>query len=219
MTKNGTSTSSSRVHAATRREPVPTFSFRVLHAPIGTIMETNVVTVRDTLTVEGLLLIFLEGVRRAPVVDEDSILVGFVSFSDLVIERDEDPVDTDPVLRVPLRDGGAYRLTHGFHLQESDRTVADIMTAPAVSLPASATMSLAAALMSYEGLACLPVVDAERRVLGLLTARSLLRWFAQEDDYCIPDQSQRMRREAMAKEPPLLHWRFEHRAPQSGSSR
>lgn len=175
--------------------PLPTFSFRVFRAPVSTIMETNVVTVFRGLSVEALLQIFLEDdLRRAPVVDERSRLVGFVSFSDLVIEpNDEQPDEREDLLRVPLQSGGSYHLSSEFHLEDPKRTVEDIMTAPPVCLPPSATMSLAAALMAQEACSTLPVVDAEHRVIGVLTARALLRWFAQADDYLIPERSSHKR--------------------------
>ena len=188
MAKQTKSNATKQIRGA--HPPMPTFSFRVFRAPISTIMDTNVVTVFRGLSVEGLLLIFLEDdLRRAPVVDERSRLVGFVSFSDLVIEPNEEQAESEDLLRVPLQSGGSYHLSSEFHLENPKRTVEDIMTAPPACLPPSATMSLAAALMAHEGCSALPVVDADRRVIGLLTARALLRWLAQADDYLIPERS------------------------------
>jgi len=100
---------------------------------------------RDDMSVEDLLTFFLDhALHHAPVVDAESSLVGFVSLSDLVCER-ADHGDTEEIaLRVhwlPAR----LRAGSGFHAQSEARTVADIMSQPAICLQASATVTMARA--------------------------------------------------------------------------
>jgi CBS domain-containing protein len=168
------------------------FSSAALHAPISTLMATDVACVRDDMSVEELLSYFLaESLHDAPVLSKDATLVGFVSMGDLVRER-ADHGDTEEVtLRVRLAAGGGYELGPGFHALAEVRMVADIMTQPVICLQGSATVTMAAALMAFEGVRRLPIVDSEQQVIGVLSALDLLRWFGQQDGYTIPGYTQR----------------------------
>jgi len=176
--------------------PVNPFSSAALHAPVSAIMETEVAYVPEDMSVDELLIFFLEhGLHGAPVVSEGSVLSGFVSVCDLQSRTDRGDTE-DTALRVVLGGGGSYLLGRGFHLQQSTRTVADIMTHPVVCLEASAQLTKAAALMAFEGVHRLPIVDSEKRVVGVLSALDLLRWIGRQDGYSIPDYTQRARRRA-----------------------
>jgi CBS domain-containing protein len=179
-----------------RAAPVIPFSSAALHAPVSAIMETEVVCVHEDMSLEDLLTFFLDhGLHDAPAVSEGSVLAGFVSLGDLHDRADRGDME-ETALRVELRGGGSYTLGRGFHLQQSARTVADIMTRPVVCLEASAQLTKAAALMAFEGVRRLPIVDAEKRVVGILSALDLLRWIGRQDGYSIPDYTQRTRRRA-----------------------
>ena len=156
-------------------------------------METDVACVQEELSEEDLITFFvLRGLHGAPVLGEDGALSGFVSLSDVQQRRG----DAEEVpLRVELREGGDYALGRGFHLQPA-RTVADIMTRPAICLESSAQLTQGAALMAFEGVSRLPVIDGERRVVGVLSALDLLRWIGRQDGYSIPEYTQRSRRRA-----------------------
>jgi CBS domain-containing protein len=101
-------------------------------------------------------------------------------------------------MRVAIRGRGSYTLGRGFHLQQPAQTVAEIMTRPAICLEASAQLTRAAALMAFEGVRRLPIVDAAHRVVGVVSALDLLRWVGRQDGYSIPDYTQRARRRAWA---------------------
>jgi CBS domain-containing protein len=162
-------------------------SAAALHVPISTIMASHVPCVRDDMTVEDLLTFFLDhGLHDAPVINVDLALVGYVSLSDLVCERAENGDTEEIALRVRLRSGGGYPLGPGFHVQPASRTVADIMTQPVICLQASATVTMAAALMAFEGVRRLPIVDSGQQVLGVVSALDVLRWVGQQDGYNIP---------------------------------
>lgn len=167
------------------------FSATALHAPVSTIMETDVACVKEDLSEEELITFFLvRGVHAAPVLGDGGMLRGFVSLVDVQQHRDD--VEEAP-LRVEVRGGGGYALGRGFHLQQPARTVADVMTRPAIHMEASAQLTHAAALMAFEGLSRLPIVDAGLRVVGLLSAVDLLRWIGRQDGYAIPEYTQRAR--------------------------
>ena len=166
------------------------FSTAALHAPVSAIIESDVGCVTEELTEEELLTFFVvRGVHAAPVVTADGVLTGFVSLVD--VQRSRDGAREDEP-RVVLRGGGGYALGPGFHMQPT-RTVSDIMTRPPVYIEASAQLTQAAALMAFEGVARLPVVDGERRVVGVLSALDLLRWMGRQDGYQIPAYTQRSR--------------------------
>ena len=166
------------------------FSAAALHAPVSTVMETDVACVQEDLSEEALISFFLmRGVHAAPVLGEGGVLSGFVSLVD--VQRNRDGGEARP-LRVAVRGGGGYALGRGFHVQDA-RTVADVMTRPAICLEASAPLTEAAALMAFEGVSRLPIVDAQQQVVGVVLALDLLRWMARQDGYSIPEYTQRSR--------------------------
>jgi len=129
---------------------------------ISSLMMRPPVCVRIHDTVASVLTLLLDAhLHAAPVVDARQHLIGFVSLSDLA--------------------GAAY----------DEAPIDDVMTRLVISLRASSTVTMAAALMAYEGLRQLPIVDVENRVVGLLSALDVLRWLAQEDGYCMPSYTQR----------------------------
>src|SRR5262245_10004898 len=58
-------------------------------------------------------------------------------------------------------------------------TVADLMTAPAITIEGGATMQTAARRMREKNVSSLVVLDGDRRPAGLLTERDLLRIIAE----------------------------------------
>jgi CBS-domain-containing membrane protein len=153
-------------------------------------METRVRCVRSDGRIEDLIELFTtSGVHHAPVVARSGRLVGFVTLADLSQARELEPQPT--ALRVVVSDGGGYALGAGFHLEPEAHTVREIMSSPAISLPATATLTLASALMAFEGIDRLPIVDDAQRVVGLLSSVSVLRWLAKQGGYCIPGYTQR----------------------------
>jgi CheY-like chemotaxis protein len=65
------------------------------------------------------------------------------------------------------------------------------MTPFAFSLPSHAPIAQAAALMAYEGVNRIVVVSADGLIVGLLTARDVMRWVATQAGYVIPDPAER----------------------------
>ena len=63
--------------------------------------------------------------------------------------------------------------------------VRDIMMPIAFTLPESASLSHAAALMAYENIHRVPVVSAEGAVIGIVSALDIARWVAEQDGYVV----------------------------------
>ncbi len=127
--------------------------------PIGAIMTTNVVCVRDDLSLDALARLFIErNISGAPVVSADGAALGMVSKTDLVSLAGD---------------------ARNFALL----TVADIMMPIAFTLGEHASLSQAAGLMAAEGIHRVPVVDEAGKILGILSSLDILRWLARRDGY------------------------------------
>ncbi len=160
------------------------------HTPVGELMEREVLCVKSDLSVESLALLFVErSVTGAPVVDDEARLVGFVSLAEIVRDSLESG-DTQEVERpkVRIRGGGEYELGEGFHAEEiAHNTVGAIMTPAVVTITKSEPLARAAALMAFEGVRRIPVVDEENRVVGLITSLDVIGWLASRSGYLVPE--------------------------------
>jgi len=129
--------------------------FRKLHeradcTPVSRIMSLNVHCVTEDVTLAALASCLIDGgMSGVPVVDERGKPVGVVSKTDL--------------------------LRHG--VTPSAR-VKSIMTPLSFTVHEDQSISKAAALMAYEGIHRLPVVDERGTVVGLLSSLDILHWLA-----------------------------------------
>jgi predicted transcriptional regulator len=132
------------------------------HATIGSIMTTSVLCVGPELSLVALEALFLDhSISGAPVVDEGGRPIGMVSKTDLVRHHHEE------------------READGEHV------VADIMMPMAFALPANESVAKAAALMVFEGMHRVPVVNAHGQIVGLLSPLDVMRWMALKHGYVL----------------------------------
>jgi CBS domain-containing protein len=162
------------------------FSTVAAQTRVRDVMTRSVVCVTPTLPIEEVTELFLErGISGAPVVDNQGRTVGIISKTDLVrLQRDEGDVGVveDRPLHQPLHSGVQATIGEGFHEAPLTRGfVMDVMMPVAFTLNETAPLSRAAALMSYEGVHRLPVVDSENRVVGILSASDVVRWIGASD--------------------------------------
>lgn len=148
--------------------------------PVSAIMTADVLCVRADVSVDALVPLLLKhGVSGVPVVDASGKPVGVVSKTDLLRERYENG-DTLELRASDARDPA------GYHESSAGRwLVADVMASMTFSLPEDATVAQACALMAYEGVHRLPIVCAEGKVIGILSALDVLRWVATADGYLL----------------------------------
>ncbi|HEU5060291.1 MAG TPA: CBS domain-containing protein [Kofleriaceae bacterium] len=66
-----------------------------------------------------------------------------------------------------------------------DGLVRDIMMPIAFTLPESASLSHAAALMAYENIHRVPVLGIDGSVVGIVTSMDIVRWVAEQDGYVV----------------------------------
>ncbi|MDT3397260.1 CBS domain-containing protein [Streptomyces sp. B1866] len=135
-------------------------------------------------------------VGALPVLAGEGRVVGVVSEADLLPKeeyRDDDPSRMDVVrhLREVAKAGAV--------------TAGELMTAPAVTVRADATLAHAARLMARKGVKRLPVTDAQGLLAGVVSRADLLTVFLRSDE----DLAEEVRREVVAPlfpgDPPPVH--------------
>ena len=140
--------------------------------PVTSVMTRDVVTVTpDDSWLTAVRSISEHHVHALPVVDADRRVVGVVAESDLTLKEERLDRASAPVFqrrRDRLRAGG--------------RTVADVMSRHPVTAEPDTTLGEAARLMHRRHVGRLPVVDADRRVVGIVTRSDLLSVFLRGDD-------------------------------------
>jgi CBS domain-containing protein len=115
-------------------------------------------------------------VSAFPVLSETGQVIGMVSEADMLTKEalgggdDEMPGMITGILRL-----GEYRKARGV-------TAGEIMTAPAVTVSPHATVENAARLMYLHRVKRLPVVDADRRLVGIISQSDVLSVFDRTDD-------------------------------------
>jgi predicted transcriptional regulator len=128
--------------------------------PISAVMARDVVCVGPAETLEDLARVLLvNDIGGVPVVDPDRRPLGVVSKTD--------------ALRA---------------LAEGDRRAlaADIMTPVTLTMREYSSIAQAAALMAYEHVHRVVVVNPAGSVVGLVSTIDVLRWLARKDGYAIP---------------------------------
>jgi len=101
-----------------------------------------------------------KGFSGAPVVDDRGVPIGIISKSDLV--RDQ------------------------FLLGGGNKRVSEVMMPAAFTLPETASIYEAAALMAERHVHRVPVVAEDGRVVGIVSSLDVLRFVAGENGYLIP---------------------------------
>jgi CBS-domain-containing membrane protein len=148
---------------------------------VGSVMTTDVVRAEyGTPFKEVARLIADHRISGLPVVDEDGKVLGVVSETDLMLHQATTPDPYEPRHRTRLAD-----LTPAAKRQAAKsraRTAGGLMTAPAVTVHADDTIVQAARTMARRGVERLPVLDAEDRLVGIVTRRDLLQVFLRPDE-------------------------------------
>lgn len=164
-------------------------------ASVGDLMTTPVRCVTKDTSADSLLRMFLEdGISAVPVINGEGRPIGIVSKTDLLREQFRGSLPDD------LTDLTAWRTHAGVEDRGSEpddelsaRTVAELMTPFAFSLPVDAPVSLAAALMSYEAVHRIAVTEADGMVVGILSSLDVMRWLAVDRGYTIPPRRRKER--------------------------
>ncbi|MFB7462320.1 CBS domain-containing protein [Streptomyces sp. NPDC056224] len=139
------------------------------HIKVGDLMTDEVVSVVTSTSFKDVAkLLAQHDISGLPVLDDEDRVLGVVSESDLIGRETADR---------PLARG----VPDGRGTFPADFSAGEVMTAPAVTVPAEETVAGAARLMARRGVERLPVVDDEERLVGIVTRRDLLRLFLRPD--------------------------------------
>ena len=131
---------------------------------VNDVMTRDVVRVGPDVGYAEIVAKLIEhGVSALPVVDDAGRLLGVVSEADLLP-------------RVEATAGQATRRkAHGMHASE-------LMTKPAVTIGPDEPVAAAARVLEAARVKRLPVVDADGRLIGIVSRRDLLRMYTRPDD-------------------------------------
>jgi CBS domain-containing protein len=141
---------------------------------VSDVMTRSVVAVgRDASFKEMVRTMGQWRVSAMPVLEGEGRVVGVVSEADLLPKeefRDSDPDRFEQLRRLPdLAKAGAV-------------TAEELMTAPAVTVHADATLAEAARIMAVRRVKRLPVVDSEGKLQGIVSRGDLLKVFLRPDE-------------------------------------
>ncbi|MFJ3306703.1 CBS domain-containing protein [Streptomyces sp. NPDC086549] len=146
---------------------------------IDALMVADVVTaVHGTPFKEVVRLLGEHRISGLPVIDDDRKVIGVISETDLMLHQ----------TRPPESRGSFAALTHWLNrtvreraAKSRARTAGGVMSTPAVTVRADATVTEAARLMAEHRIERLPVVDEEDRLVGIVTRGDLLQVFLRSD--------------------------------------
>jgi len=141
---------------------------------VGDVMTADVVSVAPTTGYKEIAdLMVRHSISAVPVVDEQRHVLGVVSEADLLAKLEY----ADRVPRHPL---ATRRMRNGRRKAAGD-TATDLMTAPAVTIPAIETVTRAARLMEAARIKRMPVIDDDGSLIGIVSRRDLVRMYTRPD--------------------------------------
>jgi CBS domain-containing protein len=120
-------------------------------------------------------LIEENNVSAIPIVDQQGIPIGIVSEADLLLkERRHELESSEDLLHLRKRRNERAK---------AEGTVAsEVMTSPAITVPADTPLSKAAQMMQKKNVRRLVVVDQRGRIAGIVSRSNLLQVFLRTDD-------------------------------------
>jgi len=144
-----------------------------MSATVRNVMSTHVVAVRKWASYKEIAST-LRGQRVSafPVIDDDSRVIGVVSEADLLTKEALDGV-------IPGVFNGAFR--HQEKAKAEAVTAGELMTSPAVTVGPDESVARAAQLMYGSRVKRLPVVDADGKLIGIVTRADVLAVYDRKD--------------------------------------
>ncbi|MHA7961734.1 CBS domain-containing protein [Streptomyces sp. L500] len=154
---------------------------------VGDVMTQTVVAVSRTALYKEIVKTLADWkVSAMPVLEGEGRVVGVVSEADLLPKEEfkgRDPSRFEQLRRIDdLVKAGAA-------------TAEDLMSTPAITIHANATMAEAARVMARKGVKHLPVVDAEGMLTGIVSRSDLLKVYLRDDE----DIAREVRDEVLAR--------------------
>jgi CBS-domain-containing membrane protein len=148
---------------------------------IEDVMSTEVVSVPQTMSLKDAAYQLVEhGITGMPVVDDDGAVVGVLSEADIIAK------ETKPAPRRRTLDWLFEPRDTWLDERFDARTVAEAMSAPAITIAADRALTEAANAMVAEGINRLPVV-VDGKLVGIVTRADLVRAFSRSDAEVLAD--------------------------------
>lgn len=145
------------------------------HQTVADVMTRAVVRVEPETPIAAIVTLLLDrGLRALPVITRDGQVIGIITDSDL-LARGGTGLPIDIQRELPIAERAAAIAA----LESQPQRAEDVMTRVPVTLPATATLAHAAAVMAERNLKRLPVVDAQGRLLGMISRYDLLKTVAE----------------------------------------
>ncbi|MFF7728784.1 CBS domain-containing protein [Streptomyces sp. NPDC008001] len=141
---------------------------------VDDVMSHTVVAVSQTASYKEIAKTLAEWkVSAMPVLAGEGRVIGVVSEADLLAKEEykgrEPPDAARPEELAELAKAGA-------------RTAEDLMSTPAITVHADATIAEAARTMALKGVKRLPVVDAEGKLVGIVSRADILKIYLRSDE-------------------------------------
>jgi CBS domain-containing protein len=156
---------------------------------VESVMTRQVVTARPGTTFKELVALMAEHrVSGLPVVDREGRPVGVVSEADTLVKQEHRPTANKPLFGRRRRD--RWRRATG-------RDAKDLMTAPAITVTADATVTAAARLLAERNIRRLCVVDDDGLLVGVVSRRDVIGTFLRADDVIRADVEELVFRKGM----------------------
>jgi len=166
---------------------------------IQDLMTTTVVTVGAATPLKDAAALLAEHrISGLPVVDEDGHVLGVLSEGDILFK------ETGPPERPSLLERLLAVPSIAFDPKLAARTAGEAMSAPAVTIGPRRPVTEAAMTMIEARVNRLPVVDDERRLIGIVTRADLVRAFVRPDDELEREIREDVLRRAMWIEPGVV---------------
>jgi CBS domain-containing membrane protein len=139
---------------------------------VGEVMITDVVTARLGTPLKDVAQMMAQKcVSGIPIVDNDGRVAGVVSENDFLTHMAGEGKNTFMEVIATCLSG-----SHCLAVPIKAQTAKDVMTAPAIVASAQDSIFIAAKLMSEKKINRLPVVDSERRLIGIISRADVLRY-------------------------------------------
>ncbi|MSP14699.1 MAG: CBS domain-containing protein [Chloroflexi bacterium] len=141
---------------------------------VSSIMAKDVATVSLQTPLRDIVdLLIRRGVKAVPVVDDKRLVLGVITGGDLLISGGL-ALRLSLQATLPPTEEAAQRAA----LANNPLTAAEIMSRPVVTIGQAASVAEAAAMMVQQQLKRLPVVDSERRLVGIVSRLDVLESIA-----------------------------------------
>ena len=145
---------------------------------IADLMTRDVETVApDTPLKEAAGILARRGISGLPVVDGDGVVVGVLSEADVLVKEGGRPPQHGGLLAWLLEPADP-----GLSAKLAATTAGEAMTSPPLTIGAGRPVREAATRMLEDGVNRLPVVDADGRLVGIVTRADLVRAFTRTDE-------------------------------------